>query len=145
MSANARAGFARRLGALAYDSLLIGAVLTAFTAAALLLTHGRAILADQVGAWVYVYRAGLIGLIGGYFVLNWTRSGQTLGMRAWHLVVVDEAGARLRIGPALLRFVCATAAWLPAGLGVLWMYFDRDGLPPQDRLTRTRCVHLRRG
>jgi uncharacterized RDD family membrane protein YckC len=140
----ARAGFARRFGALAYDALLIGAVLTVFTAAALVLTHGQAIIADQVGAWIYVYRAGLIGLIAGYFVLNWMRSGQTLGMRAWQLVIVDEAGGRLQLGPALLRFVCAAAAWLPAGLGVLWMYVDREGLPPQDRLTHTRCVHLRR-
>ncbi|MGA2776167.1 MAG: RDD family protein [Steroidobacteraceae bacterium] len=142
MSAAVSAGFARRAAALAYDALLLAAVLMVFTAAALLMTHGRAILPENVGAWAYLYRAALGGLVAGYFVINWVRSGQTLGMRAWHLHAVDERGALLVWQVALLRFVCAVACWVPAGLGVFWMYLDPRHLALHDRLSKTRLLYL---
>jgi uncharacterized RDD family membrane protein YckC len=139
------ARFARRLAALLYDALLIGALLMAFTALALVTTHGHALLADTVGAWVYLYRIGLGLVIGAYFVLNWVHSGQTLGMRAWSLHAVDSHGRRLTLAPATLRFVCAVLAWMPAALGVLWLYVDRERLALHDRLSATRILHVPRG
>jgi uncharacterized RDD family membrane protein YckC len=138
------AGFARRFAALLYDALLILALLMAFTALVLLITHGHALLADTVGGWVYLYRFGLVAVIGAYFILNWMHSGQTLGMRAWSLHAVDRAGKRLALGPAALRFVCAVLAWMPAALGVLWLYVDPDRLALHDRLSGTRIVHVPR-
>jgi len=41
-----------------------------------------------------------------------------------------------------LRFCCAVAAWLPAALGVLWLYVDPQRLALHDRLSRTRLIHL---
>ena len=61
-----------------------------FTGGALFFTHGAAVLPATVGNWVYVYRAGLVLVISGYYALNWRRSGQTLGMRAWRLRTVSE-------------------------------------------------------
>jgi uncharacterized RDD family membrane protein YckC len=138
------AGFARRLAALLYDALLIVALLMAFTGLLLLVTR-RPLLGDTVGAWVYLYRAGLVAVVGAYFVLNWVHSGQTLGMRAWNLHTVDSRGKRLTPGPATLRFLCAVLAWLPAALGVLWLYVDRERLAVHDRLTGTRILHVPRG
>jgi uncharacterized RDD family membrane protein YckC len=136
------AGFARRLAALIYDALLIAALLVVFSAMALLLTHGHAVLNETVGAWAYLYRAGLIGVIGAYFVFNWVHSGQTLGMRAWRLHAVDSHGKRLTPKSAALRFLCAVLAWTPAALGVLWLYVDRERLALHDRLSGTRIVHV---
>jgi uncharacterized RDD family membrane protein YckC len=137
------AGFARRFAALLYDALLIVALLMAFTGLVLFITH-RALLAGTVGAWVYLYRIGLIAVIGAYFILNWVHSGQTLGMRAWSLHTVDSRGKRLTLGPAALRFLCAVLAWMPAALGVLWLYVDRERLALHDRLSGTRIVHVPR-
>jgi uncharacterized RDD family membrane protein YckC len=142
LNAGVSAGFLRRAAALLYDCLLLAAIQVAFTAAALAFNHGRAILPQTAGAWTYLYRAGLGGLAAAYFVANWTRSGQTLGMRAWHLCAVDERGRRLTTGRAALRFVCAVAAWTPAALGVLWLYVDPQRLALHDRLSRTRLIHL---
>lgn len=144
MISGTSAGFGRRLVALLYDSLLIAALLMVFTAAALFFTHGAAVVYETAGAWVYLYRAGLAGVIAGYFVLNWTRSGQTLGMRAWHLRAVTELGRPLNLGAASLRFVWGVLAWAPAALGVLWLYFDPEHLAVHDRLSKTRVVHLAR-
>jgi uncharacterized RDD family membrane protein YckC len=136
------AGFGRRLAALIYDALLLAALLMIFTGGALFFTHGAAVVPATAGAWVYVYRAGLVLLIAGYYVINWLRSGQTLGMRAWRLRVVTESGKPPTLRAAALRALFGALAWAPAALGVLWLYLDPDHLALHDRLSKTRVVHL---
>jgi uncharacterized RDD family membrane protein YckC len=82
--------------------------------------------------------------MAGYYVLNWTRSGQTLGMRAWRLRTLTDSGKPLPAGQALARFCWGFAAWAPFGLGVLWLYADPEHLALHDRLTRTRVLVLAR-
>ena len=100
MKSGRSAGFWRRLAALVYDAVLVAALWMAYTGAALLLSHGRALLSEGVGFWVYPYRLGLVLVLAAYCILNWMRSGQTLGMRAWHLQAVDARGRRLRLQAA---------------------------------------------
>jgi uncharacterized RDD family membrane protein YckC len=136
------AGFGRRLAALIYDALLLAALLMVFTGVALLFTHGAAVVPATVGTWVYVYRAGLILVVASYYVINWLRSGQTLGMRAWRLRTESNSGKTLTLKAAGLRVVFGALAWAPAALGVLWLYLDPDHLALHDRLSRTRVVRL---
>ncbi len=96
MISGTSAGFGRRLAALIYDSLLLAALLTIYTAI-VVAVRGGALTQQNGGAWWYVYRAGELVVIAGYFVLNWTRSGQTLGMRAWHLCALSDSGRPLRL------------------------------------------------
>ena len=138
------AGFGRRFAALIYDSVLLAALLVAFTSGAVFLNHRTAIEPATAGAWAYLYRAGLIGIIAGYYLLHWTRSGQTLGMRAWHLRAVSESGLPLSWPAAALRWSLGVLAWAPAALGVLWLYFDPERLALHDRWSKTRVVHLAR-
>jgi uncharacterized RDD family membrane protein YckC len=137
-----RAGFARRLAALVYDAFLLAALLMVFTGGALFFTHGVAVLPATVGNWVYVYRAGLVLVIAGYYALNWRRSGQTLGMRAWRLRTVSDSGRTLGWTAVILRLCFGFIAWAPAALGVLWLYLDPEHLALQDRFSRTRVIHL---
>jgi uncharacterized RDD family membrane protein YckC len=57
--------------------------------------------------------APLMGLsflvLGAYFIHFWTRGGQTLAMKTWHLRVVSENGDPLSPKRALARYL---AAWL---------------------------------
>jgi uncharacterized RDD family membrane protein YckC len=137
-----RAGFGRRLAALVYDAFLLVALLMVFTGGALFFTHGAAVVPATAGNWVYVYRAGLVLVIAGYYALNWRRSGQTLGMRAWRLRTVSDSGRTLSWGAVILRICFGFIAWAPAALGVLWLYLDPEHLALQDRLSRTRVIHL---
>ena len=144
MISGANAGFGRRLAALVYDFLLLAALLMIYTGGALFFTRGAAVVPATAGVWVYVYRAGLVLVIGSYYVINWLRSGQTLGMRAWRLRVVTVSGQPLALKAAALRAVFGALAWAPVGLGVLWMYVDPDHLALHDRLSNTRVIHLAR-
>ena len=139
------AGFGRRFAALIYDALLLLGLLVAYTLITLIFTaHHTALTRESAGGWFYAYRAGEVAVIGGYYIVNWMRSGQTLGMRAWHLRVVNEVGNPLRLGGAMLRFLCGFLAWPPAALGVLWLYLDPDRLAIHDRLSGSRVVQLGR-
>jgi uncharacterized RDD family membrane protein YckC len=136
------AGFGRRLAALVYDAFLLAALLMIFTGGALFFTHGAAVVPATAGNWVYVYRAGLVLVIAGYYALNWLRSGQTLGMRAWRLRTVSDSGQTLTLSSAILRACFGFIAWAPAALGVLWLYLDPEHLALHDRLSKTRVIQL---
>lgn len=145
MTSGSSAGVGRRVAAGLYDALLLAGLLVVYTFALLPLTHGRAVHPEHVAlVWVLAYRLSLLVVVGGYFVLNWTHSGQTLGMRAWRLHAVDTSGRRLRAGRAVLRYLCALPGWLAAGIGVLWLTIDPERLALQDRLSGTRIVHVPR-
>lgn len=140
----ASAGFGRRLAALIYDAFLLAALLMIFTGGALFFTHGAAVVPATAGAWVYVYRSGLVLVIAGYYALNWLRSGQTLGMRAWRLRTVSDSDQPLTWSAVISRAIFGFIAWAPAALGVLWLYLDPKHLALHDRLSKTRVVRLSR-
>ncbi len=143
MTSGFSAGFGRRAAALLYDSLLLAALLVIFTSGAVYLNHRVAVEPASAGAWVYLYRTGLVAIVAGYYLVNWLRSGQTLGMRAWHLRAVAESGKPMALRAAALRILFGVLAWAPAALGVLWLYADPEHLALHDRLSKTRVVHLR--
>jgi uncharacterized RDD family membrane protein YckC len=138
------AGFGRRFAALLYDSVLLAALLVVFTSGAVFLNHRVAVEPSTAGPWWYLYRVGLLGVVAAYYLVNWTRSGQTLGMRAWHLRAVSDSGQPLGLQAAAARFLLGVLAWAPAALGVLWLYADPEHIALHDRLSKTRVVHLQR-
>ncbi len=142
MTCGRSAGFGRRFAALLYDGILLFALLMIYTAAVLAFTPGHFAVSRASGVWFYVYRAGELAVVGGYYILNWMRSGQTLGMRAWRLRAVTDAGKPLNARSAALRFACGILSWPPAALGVLWLYLDPDRLAIHDRLSKTRVVQV---
>ena len=131
-AAAARPGLLRRLAALVYDALLLFAVLFAATAPALIFTGGRAISPNDL-----VFTAYLLVVSYVYFGWCWTKSGQTLGMRAWKLRVCTREGARLGWRRSLGRFAAALISIGAAGAGLLWVAFDRDRMSLHDRLSGT--------
>ncbi len=148
-SALPTAGLIRRLLALVYDSLLLLGVAFAYGVAVTLIRVsllGRDEL-DWVNLPVAVH--GLIwvvlwGLLAGYYVLCWTKRGQTLGMKSWRLQIRDKEGRYPGVRQAWLRCLLAPLAALPLGLGYLWSWFDKRHGAWHDRWTGTRVVVLPR-
>lgn len=130
------AGFLRRTAAFAYDVLLLAGILLAFTLFTYMLRGGREIPPGTL--W---FQATLVVLIAGFFAGFWSHGGQTLGMRAWRLRVVDRDGRPIGTLRALARVAAGVVALLPAGLGVLWALVDREKLGLHDRLSGTRLLH----
>jgi uncharacterized RDD family membrane protein YckC len=137
------AGFGRRFAALLYDGFLLIALAMPYTWVVVLI-HGGAVTEASGRLIWWAYRAGALAIMAGYYVLNWTRSGQTLGMRAWRLRTLTDSGKPLHVAQAVARFCWGLVAWAPFGLGVLWLYADPAHLAVHDRLSRTRVVVLAR-
>ena len=132
------AGIWPRLLSIVYESLIVAAIF--FLAAALvLLVLQKAVPAGTV--WFELY---LVAVLAGYFAYCWRRSGQTIGMFAWRLLLTDANGRRVSWARALLRFFIATVLGFGV-LGLLWMWLDPEGMALQDRLSATRVLRLPKG
>ena len=142
MSSGVSAGFGRRFAALVYDALLLTGLLLLFTTPMVLWVAHGAITPQTQGGWAYLYQASLLAILVGYYLINWMRSGQTLGMRAWRLRVVTDRGMPLPLKSACLRLLLSWLAWAPAALGVLWLYLDSEHAAWHDRWSNTRVLHL---
>lgn len=135
------AGLVRRLAAMVYDALLVAAVAMIAVAITLPFSGGEAV-ADHAGLQRTAMQIWIVFVTGGFFVWFWVHGGQTLGMKAWRMRVVRADGTPLRWRDAVLRLAWAVPSLAAAGLGLLWMVFDRERLALHDRLSHTRVVIL---
>ena len=113
------------------------------TVAALVLLafRGEVDVARQPALYHLVLQSLLLAVTAVYFVLSWRRGGQTIGMRAWRVRVVDaETGRSPTATRGLLRFAVALLSLLAAGTGFLWCLVDRDRRAWHDLAARTRVV-----
>lgn len=115
-------GLMRRLASFTYEgALLFGVVFVAGWLYSTL-TQQRHALQGQHGLQAFLFL-----ILGIYFSWFWSRGGQTLAMRAWHLRVVDQHGQPLTQWRALLRFLLAWLWFLPA-LASVWLMGDERSL-----------------
>lgn len=124
--------FGRRLAALVYDCLLLFAVLL-FVSLPLTLLSGGAIHSGTAAYQLYLLAVSFL-----YLGWQWTRGGQTLGMKAWRLQLITAAGTTPDWSQAALRFAAALFSTAAFGLGFIWMLIDQDGLTWHDRWSGTR-------
>ena len=150
MFANApRAGLIRRLAAIMYDWLILAALWMAAMALALLVvallnSAGIISLANytdhadfitQHKLWFQLYS---VLCFFWFYLYFWCKGGQTLGMRAWRLLLVQQNGEAINFKQAVLR---AFSALL--GLGNIWLWLRwGKGLALQDQLTSTQVIIL---
>lgn len=80
----------------------------------------------------------LLLCLTAFFAYFWVRGGQTIGMRAWRLQVLDKQGNTITIKQAVIRFYASLA-----GLGNLWVLLDfKNRQSLQDYAANTRTVVL---
>ncbi|EWS99331.1 RDD family protein [Pseudoalteromonas sp. SCSIO 43095] len=147
-----RAGFWRRFASLVYDTLaiiafaMLAVVLYLFAIQGLISLDVIALNgAEDVSARIQDslllsgIRSSLLVLVGlvffGYF---WTKSGQTIGMRAWRLKVQTSQGSLISWPQAIIRSISALL-----GLGNLMVLVDfKNKKALQDYLSKTEVVTL---
>jgi uncharacterized RDD family membrane protein YckC len=150
-------GLKRRLACLAYECLLIMALLLVPSA---LFTWLKAVIGASF--WLdKLLQLALLAVLFSYFGLSWVHGGQTVAMKAWRLKLETADGGRLGWSQACVRFVVAlllvvgvpVVAYLGMGrsdpgaariallwclVPFLWSYFDPQGQYLHDRLCGTR-------
>lgn len=145
------AGFFRRIAACFYDFLILISVEMLAVCLALGLTwiaiqfglsiDGYIDMGDfltrhpQVGPAFSFYIFAVAALFYTYF---WVTAGQTIGMRAWKLEIVNELGGRITWTQGLIRF--STACF---GLGNLFVFFSKDNRAFQDLFAQSQIIHIK--
>jgi uncharacterized RDD family membrane protein YckC len=127
------AGLARRLAAMAYDTMLSLALLMVVTFAylmALRLIYGEAQLKLMSDAGALngdpLLSTLLLFSLFAFFAKFWTHNGQTLGMQVWGVRVQNADGSAIDLWQALLRFLLAIISFLCVGLGFFWILLDKQ-------------------
>ncbi|MEG0822166.1 MAG: RDD family protein, partial [Burkholderiaceae bacterium] len=109
------ATLARRGAAMCYEAILLLAI-------SFIVSYGLLAVLD----WSHplapgqrlALQASLLSAFGVYFVYCWSRSGQTLAMKSWHLKVVDAQGQPPSPRRALVRYLAGWTLFAPA---LLWL------------------------
>ena len=129
------AGLGRRLGAGLYDGLLIVALWMGTLFIGVLINSGEAIS----GAGVQML---LLAELLVFYIYFWSRDGQTLGMTAWRIKVVDETGRPPSFRQLIIRLISALLSWISLGIGYLWFYVGKRQQTWHDQLSKTLVVHI---
>lgn len=105
-------GLLRRMAVWLYEGLLLFALMMV----AVMLQSLLALAMLPVLNHPVLLQLMTLLLCGGYLVFFWSRSGQTLPMKTWHVCVVDVRTGRPPVrSRAAVRYVLACTAWgLPA-------------------------------
>jgi len=131
-----------RIAAAAYDLFPLVALWMLTAALCLLAIGGHVDLAHPPLAWRISLRLALFVVTAAYFVISWSRGGQTIGMRAWRLRVVSTHGAALTGPRALARFAASLLSLLVLGMGFLWCLFEPERRGWHDLLAGSRVIRL---
>jgi len=130
------ASLIRRFAAMLYDAFLILALwMISTTLIVALLTDGAKAQGPLFQVFLYVE-------VAAFYIYFWHYKGQTLGMQVWKIKTVTDKDEQLSFDECLIRFLFATVAVAPAGLGFAWIFFNRNRLAWHDIASRTRVIYL---
>ncbi len=128
-------GIWRRLAAMLYESFLILAVLMAAGFVYIPLFGNADGPLEKA-----VFQLYLLIVLMIYFLVFWTRGGQTLAMKTWRIRLTNLSGANISPPQGILRFFLAIISLGFLGVGFLWMFFDPQRQFLHDRLAKTRLI-----
>ena len=132
------AGFLKRVLALVYDSLLIGAIVLVLSLL-LVFVHGGYPGSGSFLSFIQLFILVFTGPI--FYSYFWiANKGQTTGMQAWKIKLVSMDETELNIKQTMLRCLISTISFACFGMGYLWILYDKDNLSWSDILTKTKVI-----
>lgn len=139
----------KRLISILYDQILViaifmlsGIIVSTFTT--FIVNDGNAITEDHPFYLFNQFIMLLTFLVSsfGFYTWFWTHGGQTLGMKTWRLMLINEEGTTISMKQASKRYLGALLSWCFLGLGYLWSVFDEKKRCWHDFFSETYLVQL---
>lgn len=131
------ASIGRQIGALFYDLLICLALAGLVSTVWVAVNGGEALPSGHLGL-----QASLLLMCMAYFLVSHRVAQQTIGMRAWSLVIVNAGDARRPgLGALLLRMGIAIPSIALLGLGYWCAMFRQDGRTLADLGSGTTVVY----
>jgi len=121
-----------------YDAILVVALLFVASAIAVLINGGKT--AGESSLWVQLLISlWLIFVAFFYYGISWIISGQTLGLRTWHMRVLDYAGGSISWTQAIIRFVVG----LSTVSLIFWIWLNPERKALHDMASKSVVVDER--
>lgn len=118
-----------------YEALVVFSILIIGFLLPQIVLSGFGWSTNPQGLWLHIG-----ALLMAYFIWCWLNGGQTLPMKTWRLRLISADGLPLRPLQAVLRYLIAWPSIMCLGLGLLWVFFDKDRRFLHDRLAGTKIV-----
>src|SRR5690606_38139322 len=87
------------------------------------------------------YQLYLLVWAGTYFVWFWTKSGQTIGMLAWKIKLINPNG-HLNMKQASKRYLLGFLGFWGLGLNYWWAFFDSKKQTPAEIYSGTLMIKV---
>ena len=127
----------KRFAAMIYDTLLVVAVSMAYAGISLAINKRLLNGAEDYVSGL-LFQLGWLATIMLFFCFFWSRAGQTLGMRAWRLKIINCQQQSPSWLQCIARCILAPIGWLLFFLAL----FRADRQCLHDRLTHTQTIIL---
>ena len=138
----------RRLAAMAYDSILVLSIwmVVAFLVLQMFGIENARTVDGNAVALDPLYKNVLFGAMlisaWAFFGWFWTHSGQTLGMQAWRLRVVQNDGTAITATQSITRFTLAIVSFLLLGMGYFYILINPQKAAMHDKFSGTKVVRV---
>ena len=132
------AGFLKRVLALVYDSLLIGAIVLVLSLLLVFVNEGY----PESGSFVSFIQFFILVATGpAFYSYFWiANKGQTTGMLAWKIKLVSMDETELNLKQTILRCLISIISFVCFGLGYFWIFYNKNNLSWSDILTKTKII-----
>ena len=124
-----------------YDAFLVAPLLMA-NAFVLVSLFGPTDSVARPAVPDWIMQTTSLMIIMTFFVIFWHKSGQTLGMQAWRIKLVDDLGKPASIKQAYIRCIAACFSFLFFGVGYWWIFFHPQGRSWHDILSKTHFERI---
>lgn len=139
------ASLTRRLAALMYDSLVIIAL---YILSGFVLVGAFKLLTQQFPEDTLpnaVYYSLLFCVCFFYYNASWRRGGQTIGMKAWRIKLINEENHHIKLTQSMLRTGIGFFSLMICGAGFWWALIDKKSRSWHDMASLTRVVFIPKG
>lgn len=102
-------GLARRMACFLYEGVLLFGLLMVAGIGYGIVTNQRHALVGATGLQMFLFL-----VLGAYFVWFWSRHGQTLAMRTWHIRLLTRTGQPVGRWRAVCRYLLTWLWFVPA-------------------------------
>ncbi len=122
----------RRLGAIGYDIFLVFSFVFFITGVVLIVFWDKQAQNNAIIFGLIIFSLYF------YFAWSWVKGGQTLGMKAWKIQIMQNNGKNITHQQALIRFVLAIVSFMLMGFGFIYQLFNKDNLALHDKYSHTQ-------
>lgn len=98
---------------------------------------------EKYGTWFLsntLFIANVAGIV--YYLLFWSKGGQTPGKMALRLKIITADGSNIKIGRAILRYFGYLVSGLMLGIGYLWIIWDKKKQGIHDKIAGSYVIKV---